>query len=464
MRHVTNLMFVAFITFYYSRATCASEIRYDIYHYPEKLNIRLQFIGEDNGVTKLNIPDKIWGHDVSKQISNIIILDNNAELKDFDTLHYKKNSRINISYDVANINVVNSNKYFYTKSYEEGYFFLHDLALIYPQHPGHTNVIINYHSSKNFEYFYISDTIKTGQKISTTLEELKGGISISGSNKILQKANSVNSTMLGFDVTQENFTKLQYLTNQVLNSQKDVCNINFGVNNFVFIGNKSEYQSYRGSVFKNNLILFFVPNLIEELTFKKLASHENFHKLIGSKSFIRFNPKDKGKYKWFSEGFTDFFAQKNNLTHNLISYKEYLAMYNNIIERYFTSPYRNNSNIQLLSQYWQNTEAKQTLYDRGYIIANELDLAVNRASGKSLEDVLCVMLERFRAEESLFFSKKILVETIKFITKQDFELKIDDLIDGKISLSDLSKNKLSGSDNQQAPKLYLIPKYIHKCK
>ncbi|MDP5110476.1 MAG: hypothetical protein NWP47_03735, partial [Rickettsiaceae bacterium] len=279
-------MFAAFIIFYYSRAICASEIRYDIYHYPEKLNIRLQFIGEDNGVTKLNIPDKIWGHDVSKQIGNIRILDNNAELKDSDTLHYKKNSRINISYDVVNINVVNSNKYFYTKSYEEGFFFLHDLALIYPQHPDHTNVIINYHSSKNFKYFYISDAIKTGKKISTTLEELKGGISVSGSNKILQIAKSANSTMLGFNVTQGNFTKLQYLTNQVLNSQKDICNINFGVNNFVFIGNKSEYQSYRGSVFKNNLILFFVPNMIDELTFKKLASHENFHKLIGSKSFI----------------------------------------------------------------------------------------------------------------------------------------------------------------------------------
>lgn len=65
-------------------------------------------------------------------------------------------------------------------------------------------------------------------------------------------------------------------------------------------------------------------------------------------------------------------------------------------------------------------------------MAQELDLEIKRLSNKSLQDVLCEMLNAFQQDEKLTFSKSILVETIKKVMKHDLTLKINNLIDGRM--------------------------------
>ena len=95
-------------------------------------------------------------------------------------------------------------------------------------------------------------------------------------------------------------------------------------NAIIFIGNKSTNQRYRGSLLEHNQILFLISDIIDDLEFKNLVAHENFHKWIG-KGPIRYDPKDGLTFKWFFEGFTDYFALKTNmniqisLTHTLVS-------------------------------------------------------------------------------------------------------------------------------------------------
>lgn len=251
----------------------------------------------------------------------------------------------------------------------------------------------------------------------------------------------------------------------IVRSQKNFCNYQLKDNAFIFIGNKSDNQSYRGTLLSNNLMLFLIPNVIDDLKFKNLASHENFHKWIGNTELIRFDSKNDKDFKWFSEGFTDYFALKNNLVKKNITFTQYLSTYNEILKRYFTSPYKSFTYDQLSAEYWKNGQVKQTIYDRGHIIAQELDLEIQRISNKTLKDVLCEMSNLFHQDKKLMFSKNILVETIRKLTNYDLTLKINSLIDGNVNISNELSNIEAENSEAAISKLFMIPQYtyINKC-
>ena len=120
----------------------------------------------------------------------------------------------------------------------------------------------------------------------------------------------------------------------------------------------------------------------------------------------------------------------------------------------------------MLQKYWQNAGIKQTSYDRGHIIAHELDLEIQRISNKTLEDVLCKILNLFQEDKKLMFSKKILIETIKDITTYDLTLKINNLINGNITLSNELPNVQIENRKPSVLRLFMIPRYtdINKCR
>lgn len=146
MKYIKYAIITCVVIFFYACSawnTFAAEIIYDIYHHPEKLNIILQFKGNDNGVTNINIPSNIWGHNLNKQIKNIRLLDKNIRQKDSNTFLHNVGQVIKLSYDVVNIDTPRKDKFFYTHSEKEGFFFLHDFALIYPELNDRQNVILN---------------------------------------------------------------------------------------------------------------------------------------------------------------------------------------------------------------------------------------------------------------------------------------------------------------------------------
>ena len=93
-----------------------------------------------------------------------------------------------------------------------------------------------------------------------------------------------------------------------------------------------------------------------------------------------------------------------------------------------------------LAQYWQNGQIKQMIYDRGHIIAQELDLEIQSISNKTLKDVLCEMLNVFQEDKKLVFSKNVLIETIKIVTGHDLTFKINSLINGNINITNVLYN------------------------
>lgn len=428
MKYFKTLIFV--IYFCIAPKILASEITYDIYHYPEKLHIILKFQGNKNGITEIKIPSNIWGHNLAKQIKNIQVLDEAIATKNLNIFSHKPNQIIKLSFDIQNIEVPRKDRLFLSQSKEEGFFFLHDFALIYPKLSAKQKVLIRYHSPKNKEVYFFTKNMKIGQKFITTLEELKGGLSIAGNKNLLQYMKLNNLTALGYNINSKNFANLKQILKTTINSQKGFCNCKSNTNSFIFIANQSDRQSYRGTLLENNQIIFLVPNILDNLKLKNLISHENLHKIIGNKEFIRFDQKSEQNFKWFSEGFTDYLALKNNYITKNITSEEYSSSYKEILKRYFSSPYKSLSYDQIALKYWQHPQAKQTIYDRGHIMAHELDLEIQAISNITLKNVICEIAKLFQNDKNLVFSKNILINSIKNLTKHDLTEKIDSLIDG----------------------------------
>jgi hypothetical protein len=443
--------------FFFTGQVLAVEITYDVHHYPQKLHITLQFTGSEKGVTKIAIPSRIWGHNLGKQIKNIQISDKTITQEASGTLIHKPNQIIKLSYDIVNVDVAYGNSY-YTYCERDGFFFLHDFALIYPELQDQQDAVLQYHSQKAKQFFCLGEKVQIGEKIITSLKELKGGFSISGNDAILQSTKLHNMPILGFNVSCSNFINVQQMLSIIIESQKNLCNCQVKDNAIIFIGNKSTNQRYRGSLLEHNQILFLISDIIDDLEFKNLSAHENFHKYIG-KGPIRYDPKDGLTFKWFFEGFTDYFALKTNLISKNITLQQYLSTYNRILENYFASPYKSLAYDQASIQYWQNGRIKQMIYDRGHIMAQELDLEIGRVSNKTLQDVLCEMLNIFQKDAKLTFSKNVLIEVIKTVTKYDLTSKINSLIDGDINLTNILSNIAIENNASFAWELFMVPQY-----
>lgn len=99
---------------------------------------------------------------------------------------------------------------------------------------------------------------------------------------------------------------------------------------------------------------------------------------------------DEAREYWFSEGFTDFYATRILLASGIWSLEDYVARYNEVLTRYGGSPARNFTADQVMAVFWSNSDAQQSPYDRGRLLALRWDRAVREASGGrlSLDDVM----------------------------------------------------------------------------
>jgi predicted metalloprotease with PDZ domain len=149
-----------------------------------------------------------------------------------------------------------------------------------------------------------------------------------------------------------------------------------------------------------------VPDDGSESIMIAVLAHEMFHEWNGH--IIRREDPEELLY-WFSEGFTDFYARRLRFRGGIIDARQYAASVTQTLERYATSPVRDEPNQRILADFWNDRDVQKLPYYRGDIVAMMLDAAIRRASGgtKSLDDVMRALVIRARAGavvsmESLF--------------------------------------------------------------
>ena len=118
--------------------------------------------------------------------------------------------------------------------------------------------------------------------------------------------------------------------------------------------------------------------------------HEHFHTWNG----IKITPQPADDLIWFSEGFTEYYTHKLNLRSGVTDEAEYVKRINLIISKYFKSPVKNYTNLQIKQEKSLNNILNDVVYDiayhRGALLAAYWDKCIQDITNCkfSLDDVM----------------------------------------------------------------------------
>lgn len=197
-----------------------------------------------------------------------------------------------------------------------------------------------------------------------------------------------------------------------------------------------------GSCVKNGFLIQSSNTPFNDFaTMKYIFNHEMMHTWIGVKIAMR---NEELNY-WFSEGFTDYYAYKNRLRNNDITFDQWAMEFNtDVIKAHWTNPEKNVPNYVVKDNFWTNRNVEKIPYRRGAIFAFWLDNQILKKSNytQSLDDLmrdllkLCVSENRkFTDELFLELAQQYLNKDISYFFQKhlingiDFDLKNEDVIE-----------------------------------
>lgn len=170
-----------------------------------------------------------------------------------------------------------------------------------------------------------------------------------------------------------------------------------------------------GTGLSHSFATFATPNCTLE-DFKYLLAHELFHNW-NSRRLGRIKEPQEAMY-WFSEGFTDYYSFQLLRRGGLLSLEDYLANYNEVLRRYYTSSLRHETNERIAREFFSNSELSRLTYWRGRLLAANWNALIRtNSSGKhSLDDV---MLEFYRAANPVELNAETISAAVQRHTRED---------------------------------------------
>ncbi len=125
----------------------------------------------------------------------------------------------------------------------------------------------------------------------------------------------------------------------------------------------------------------------------RLLAHELFHLWNGQRMAAT---EVEARYKWFTEGFTDYYADR--FFHQLGQYSDstYRARVNAVLRSYYASPARGSTLADVAARYYADPAMRQYPYAQGYAFALFLQPNLTRWSGATF-DLDSLMVRAYRA-------------------------------------------------------------------
>lgn len=178
-------------------------------------------------------------------------------------------------------------------------------------------------------------------------------------------------------------------------------------------------QSVNGSRIYNGFMIQSTNNPFNDMgTIKYIFNHEMMHDWIGGKMMMA---HEELNY-WFSEGFTDYYAYKNQLRNGALSPEEWLAKFNEeVLKPHYENPERNQPNYRIKDDFWKNYNIEKLPYRRGALFAFWLDqqLLVSSDGKTSLDDLMRTLLTHFTEPEARF-TDELFLDLLKEQTHEDW--------------------------------------------
>lgn len=138
-----------------------------------------------------------------------------------------------------------------------------------------------------------------------------------------------------------------------------------------------------------------------------LFNHELMHHWFGH---VLKQGEPENAFKWFHEGFTDYFAHIVMLEGGLLDQQEFKRKVNTIFAAYYSDSTHQLPNEELQEKYWASAEIQKLPYQRGLIFAFYLDESIQFFSKvkSSLKNVIQQMLTEARQNKNVFSQERFL--------------------------------------------------------
>ncbi|WP_299439234.1 M1 family aminopeptidase [uncultured Aquimarina sp.] len=405
------------------------------------IKISMKFQPDDGEITKLRFQDKAWGEEelynsiqkmkllntkgtvVKNKDSNWIQITHPKGVKE---LHFEYFLKQDITDDEAAQNR-------YRPIIYKDYFhiFSHNMFML-PDHfvsetADEFDIVLDWNNfPENYTIHNSFGSEKRKQQIEdVTEEEFHSAIFVGGDFRIHK--NEIENNQLVF-ATRGNWipfkdstvSDLLYRTVKAQrNFWKDHSQKYFTVTMMPFP--QKEGSSFGGTGLTNSFATSVSNNdqsSIEQLRY--LFNHELMHNWIGHA--IK-NENEEEQY-WFSEGFTDYYTQKNIAKNKILKFDEenFIEEMNVTIKNLFSSPVADKPNDEITyDNFWSDRNYEKLPYYRGTVFAFLLDLRIKKDSDNkhSLDDVMRDLFTQSKKDKKL--NSKMFVETVNKFTETNID-------------------------------------------
>jgi predicted metalloprotease with PDZ domain len=158
------------------------------------------------------------------------------------------------------------------------------------------------------------------------------------------------------------------------------------------------YMSVSGNGLYDGFVLYGTDN-VGEARLRRLLAHEHTHNWIPFKQGRLPDGPDQAADYWYSEGFTDFYADRTLLRSGVWTAADFVGHLSEMLRAYDTSPVRLALAGRIVADFWRDQTVADLPYQRGYLLAFVWDQAMRRATNgrAGLDQVMFAMRKRWDA-------------------------------------------------------------------
>lgn len=364
------------------------------------LQLSSSFTGATNNITHL----KISGAQIKKITPHIILL------------HKITQQKINLTYDVTQtwIGPLNNFSHFLLPILQNNYFqFIGSTVLIYPQldkNSAKLRVNLLWQTPQQWKLANSYGISLTRQKITTSINDLLSSLFIGGDFNLYQistPSGIIWTAIRGnwpFSATQFN----QKVARVMAHERKFW---HAAPNPYFLISLIPVYTQQPGMT-GTGLTHAFALALTAHSPLNNLTdyviAHEAFH-AWNKPEIFNITAEKQAYYYWFTEGFTDYYANLLNLRMGLLTLPAYIKQYNKILVDYYSSPVNSATIAQVKKNFWQNFFIEKLPYQQGMILATNWNTQIKQATNNtlSLDNLLRAFVFSVQHENTKLTLKKM---------------------------------------------------------
>jgi predicted metalloprotease with PDZ domain len=389
-----------------------------------RLRVSLTFRGNPSGESRLLLPLE-WaeGTKLYRFIKNLQPSSEDTKIEDtkephVKIVHHRPNERVSLIYEVVSQppDIKLTRETYYYPVLRPSYFYVMGQALwVYPDMPERTPLQLSLHWKNIPEGWALINSYgldQPKQKVNTTLESFRKGTFLAGDYRI--KTIIINQepvyavTRGSFGFADEEFHKL---IKQIFQVERDFWKTRGFPHYYVTLLPTDDPPGRSGGEGRTNSFTLFVPKDSNLSSHRHTLAHELFHEWNARRlgGFELIGGVEDERLYWFSEGFTDYYASLLLLRAGLISLEDYVALYNSLIEEYYTSPVRSLTAAEMVQKRQNSYKVERLFYQRGALLAHYWDIAIqSRTNGKSsLDEVMRSLLKSAKASGFSLSHKRI---------------------------------------------------------